>query len=78
MAVHRHSSEEGSEEIVELLVLEIFSSRMTMALILGARAILLCSKTVVMSFFLSIDEDRVGIRDFFEDFLRAFVMPFVP
>ena len=51
---------------------------MPMALILGARAILLCSKTVVMGFFLSIDEDRVGIRDFFEDFLRAFVMPFVP
>lgn len=50
---------------------------MTMALILGARAILLCSKTVVMSFFLSIDEDRVGIGHFFEDFLRALVLIFV-
>ena len=78
MAVHRHSSEEGSKEIVELLVLEILSSRMTVALVLRTRAILLCSKTVVVSFFLSINEDRVSIRDFFEDFLCAFVMPFVP
>ena len=78
VAVHRHSSEEGSKEIIELLVLEIFPSRMTMALVLGTRTILLGSKTVVMSFFLSINQDRVGVGDFLEDFLRAFVIPFVP
>jgi hypothetical protein len=61
VAVHRHSSEEGSEEIVKLLVFEIFSSCVSLPLVLRARTILLCSKTVVVSFLLSIDEHRVSI-----------------
>lgn len=78
MTVHRHTSEERSKEIIELLVLEIFPSRMSLALVLRARAILLGSKAVVVGFFLSVNEDRVGIGDFFEDILGAFVMTFVP
>ena len=51
---------------------------MTLALVLRARAILLGSKAVIVGFFLSVNEDRVGIGDFFEDILGAFVMTFVP
>lgn len=78
MAVHWHSSEEGFKEVVELLVLIIFSPSVALALILRARTILLGSKTVVVGFFLGINQYRVGVGDFFEDFLRTFVMSFVP
>lgn len=77
VTVHRHPSEEGSKEVIELLVLEILSSRVTLPLVLGAGTILLRSKSVVVCFFLGIDEHGVSVGDFLEDFLRAFVLIFV-
>jgi hypothetical protein len=78
VAVHRHPSEEGLKEVVELLVLVICSPRVALTLVLRARAILLRSKTVVVGFFVSVNQYRVGVGDLFEDVLRSFMMSFVP
>lgn len=70
-AMHRHPSEEGSEQVIILLELIVLLAGLSVVILLWTRAILLCPESVVMCLFLRIDESGIGIGDFLEDFLGA-------
>jgi hypothetical protein len=59
LPVHRHASEEGPEEIVELLELEVLL-RVLLA-VLRPRPLLLRAKPVIVGLLLGINEGGVGI-----------------
>lgn len=76
LPVHRHPSEEGPEEVVELLVLGVLL--VVLLPVLRPWPFLLRSEAVVVGLLLCVDEDGVGVGDFFEDFFCACVDAGVP
>ena len=68
--MHRHPSEEGTEQVIVLLILVILLSPLPI-LILRTRTVLFSPKAVIMRLLLGIDECRVCIGDFLEDLFGA-------
>jgi hypothetical protein len=61
-----HPSEEGAEEVVELLVFVVLL--VVFLPVLCPWPLLLRPEAIVVCFFFSIDEDGVGVGNFFEYF----------
>ena len=76
MSVHGHSSEEGAEKVIELLILIIPLLRVLLPLRTGS--LLLGSEAIIVRSLLSIDENRIRVRYFLEDLLGAYVESGLP